>query len=172
MPDFAAVTRGRVIGLVVVALIAGGVVAAELLTAGGGSAGRPAPELPSQVLSGHRVDLASLRGRPAFINFWASWCEPCKEEAPELKRFDAGLGNRATLVGVDWGDSEDNARAFIAKSGWDYPILRDPSQKVGTRYGLNGLPTTFVLDSEGNIVQTLQGPQTLATLNRALAAAQ
>jgi len=165
-------TRGRAIGLAVVALVAGGIVAAELLTAGGGSAGRPAPELPSQVLSGHRVDLSSLRGRPALVNFWASWCAPCKQEAPELKRFAEGLGNRATLVGVDWNDSADNALQFIAKSGWDYPILRDPSQKVGTEYGLNGLPTTFVLDSEGNIVQTLPGPQTVATLNSALAAAQ
>jgi cytochrome c biogenesis protein CcmG, thiol:disulfide interchange protein DsbE len=165
-------TRGRAIGLAVVALVAGGIVAAELLTAGGASARRPAPELPSQVLSGHRVDLASLRGRPALVNFWASWCAPCKQEAPELKRFSEGLGTRATLVGVDWGDSADNALQFIAKSGWEYPILRDPSQKVGTRYGLNGLPTTFVLDSDGNIVQTLQGPQTVATLNRALAAAE
>jgi cytochrome c biogenesis protein CcmG/thiol:disulfide interchange protein DsbE len=165
-------TRGRGIGLAVVALVAGGIVAAELLTAGGASARRPAPELPSQVLSGHRVDLASLRGRPALVNFWASWCAPCKQEAPELKRFSEGLGTRATLVGEDWGDSADNALQFIAKSGWEYPILRDPSQKVGTQYGLNGLPTTFVLDSDGNIVQTLQGPQTVATLNRALAAAQ
>jgi len=165
-------TRGRVIGAVAVVLVAGGLVAAELLTAGGGASVRPAPDLPSQVLSGKRVDLASLRGKPAVVNFWASWCGPCKEEAPELKRFSETLGDRAVLVGVDWGDAEDNAREFIAKSGWSYPILRDPSQKVGTEYGLNGLPTTFVLDSDGNIVETLQGPQTVASLERALAAAQ
>jgi cytochrome c biogenesis protein CcmG/thiol:disulfide interchange protein DsbE len=165
-------TRGRAIGAALVVLIASGLVAAELLTAGDGSSVRRAPELPSQVLSGRHVDLASLRGKPAIVNFWASWCGPCKEEAPELKRFSEGLGDRATLVGVDWGDDEDNAREFIAKSGWRYPILRDPSQKAGTQYGLNGLPTTFVLDSDGNIVQTLQGPQTVATLEGALAAAE
>jgi cytochrome c biogenesis protein CcmG/thiol:disulfide interchange protein DsbE len=165
-------TRGRAIGLTVVVLVAGGLVAAELLTAGGGSAARRAPELPAQVLSGHRVDLASLRGKPALVNFWASWCAPCKQEAPELKRFSDALGNRATMVGVDWNDPADNARDFIAKAGWRYPILRDPTQKVGTQYGLNGLPTTFVLNSDGDIVQTLPGPQTVASLNRALAAAQ
>ena len=165
-------TRGRAIGLGVVALVVGGLVAAELLTAGGGSATRRAPELPTQVLSGHRVDLASLRGKPALINFWASWCGPCKDEAPELKKFSESLGDRATLVGVDWNDAADNANEFIAKSGWTYPILRDPSQKVGVQYGLNGLPTTFVLNSDGDIVQTLQGPQTVASLNRALSAAQ
>ena len=153
-------------------LVIAGIVAAEVLTAGGGTDARPAPALPREVLAGPRVDLASLRGKPALINFWASWCEPCKEEAPELKSFSNGLGDRATLVGVDWGDSEDGARQFIAKSGWEYPILRDPTQKVGTQYGLNGLPTTFVLDADGDIVQTLQGPQTAASLNRALSAAE
>jgi cytochrome c biogenesis protein CcmG/thiol:disulfide interchange protein DsbE len=166
------VTRGRAIGLGIVALVIAGVVVAEVVTAGGGASSRPAPRLPSQVLSGPDVDLASLRGKPALVNFWASWCGPCKQEAPELKRFSEGLGNRATLVGVDWGDSADGARAFIARSGWRYPILRDPSQKVGTQYGLNGLPTTFVLDADGNIVQTLQGPQTVAKLQQALAAAE
>jgi cytochrome c biogenesis protein CcmG/thiol:disulfide interchange protein DsbE len=166
------VTRGRAIGLAALACVIGGVVAAELLTAGGGTSSRPAPELPSQVLAGPRTDLASLRGQPALVNFWASWCHPCREEAPELKRFDETLGNRGTLVGVDWGDDADNARQFIADSGWRYPILRDPSQKVGTAYGLSGLPTTFVLDADGDIVQTLQGPQTVSTLRQALASAE
>jgi cytochrome c biogenesis protein CcmG/thiol:disulfide interchange protein DsbE len=165
-------TRGRAIGLAVVAVIVGGLVAAELLTAGGGASVRRAPELPTQVLSGHRVDLASLRGKPALVNFWASWCGPCKQEAPQLKKFSATLGQRATLVGVDWGDAADNARSFIAKAGWTYPILRDPSQKVGTQYGINGLPTTFVLNADGDIVQTLQGPQTVGSLRAALATAQ
>jgi cytochrome c biogenesis protein CcmG/thiol:disulfide interchange protein DsbE len=156
----------------ILALVIAGVVVAEVVTAGGGASSRPAPQLPSQVLSGRQVDLASLRGKPALVNFWASWCGPCKQEAPELKRFSESLGNRATLVGVDWGDSADGARGFIAKSGWRYPILRDPTQKVGTEYGLNGLPTTFVLNADGNIVQTLQGPQTAAKLQQALASAE
>ena len=162
-------TRGRAIGLAVVACAIGGVIVAEILTAGGGAASRPAPELPREVLVGPPTDLASLRGKPALVNFWASWCDPCKEEAPDLKRFDAEFGDQATLVGVDWGDAAGNAREFIAKSGWTYPILRDPTQKVGTAYGLNGLPTTFVLDSDGDIVRTLQGPQTISSLRQAVA---
>lgn len=165
-------TRRRAIGVGVVALLIAGVVVAEIVTAGDGAAARPAPQLPDQVLSGPRVDLADLHGKPAVVNFWASWCEPCKEEAPELKRFSESLGDRATVVGIDWNDSAESAREFIQTSGWRYPILRDPSQKVGTQYGLNGLPTTFVLDRDGNIVQTLRGPQTVATLNRALSAAE
>ena len=162
-------TPGRAIGLAVLACVIGAVVAAELLTAGGDTQSRPAPQLPRQVLAGQRASLASLRGKPALVNFWASWCKPCQEEAPELRRFDRTLGDSAALVGVDWNDSVDNAKKFIATSGWRYPILRDPSQEVGTAYGLNGLPTTFVLDPNGNIVETLRGPQTAATLRQALA---
>jgi cytochrome c biogenesis protein CcmG/thiol:disulfide interchange protein DsbE len=162
------VTRRRLTGLGLVLVVVGGVVAAEIATSGGGQASRPAPALPTAVLSGHRVDLASLRGKPVLVNFWASWCGPCKQEAPELRRFDATIGHRASLVGVDWNDRPDNARAFISQSHWRYPVLRDPTGEVGNAYRLNGLPTTFVLDSSGNIVQTLQGPQTVSSLDQAL----
>ena len=164
-------SRRRTIGLGLVLLAVGGVIAAEVATTGGGRATRPAPALPTEVLSGHRVDLASLRGKPALVNFWASWCGPCKQEAPELRRFAEEIGHRAALVGVDWNDRPDNARAFIAQSRWSYPVLRDPSGEVGNAYGLNGLPTTFVLDSSGHIVQKLQGPQTASSLSQAVASA-
>src|ERR671927_840569 len=111
------VTRGRLIGTALVLLAIGGVVAAEIATSGGGQRTRPAPALPKQVLAGPRVDLKSLRGKPAVINFWASWCAPCKQEAPELKRFDREMGNRANLVGVDWNDRPDSAKSFIAQAG-------------------------------------------------------
>jgi cytochrome c biogenesis protein CcmG, thiol:disulfide interchange protein DsbE len=164
-------TRRRAIwlGLVVVAI--GGVVAAEIATSGGGQSSRPAPGLPTEVLSGRRVDLASLRGRPAIVNFWASWCGPCKQEAPELRRFAAQVGHRASVVGVDWNDRPDNARAFITQSRWRYPVLRDSTGHVGTAYGLQGLPTTFVLNAKGDIVQKLQGPQTVSSLSQAVASA-
>ena len=165
-------TRRRAIGLGLLVLAIGAVAAAEVLTASGGAKRRPAPPLPSEVLSGPRTTLASLRGKPAVVNFWASWCAPCKQEAPELKRFDRTVGARARMIGVDAGDdTAGNARAFVTKSGWTYPVLRDSSQKVAQAYGLAGLPTTFVLDSHGDIVQTLQGPQTVSSLRRALASA-
>jgi cytochrome c biogenesis protein CcmG, thiol:disulfide interchange protein DsbE len=163
-------TRGRIIGLGLVLAAIGGVVAAEIATSGGQDT-RPAPALPTEVLSGHRVDLESLRGKPALVNFWASWCAPCKQEAPELRRFAQQVGHRATLVGVDWNDRPENARAFIAESDWRYSVLRDSSGEVGNAYGLNGLPTTFVLDPSGHIVQKLQGPQTASSLSQALASA-
>jgi cytochrome c biogenesis protein CcmG, thiol:disulfide interchange protein DsbE len=163
------VSLGALVALAaVIALIV-----AEVTTSGSGKgSARPAPALPSQVLSAPRETLASLRGKPAFVNFWASWCTPCKQEAPVLERFAKSLHRRATLLGVDFNDAPDNARTFIAHYGLTYPILRDGSGAVADAYRLTGLPTTYVLNGDGEIVQTLRGPQKLDTLRGALAAAQ
>ena len=123
------------------------------------------------MLSGPRVDLASLRGKPAMVNFWASWCTPCRQEAPQLERFARSAGRRVSVVGVDWNDDAGSAGAFIAANHLTYPILRDQTGEVGTAYGLSGLPTTFVLDASGRIVATLRGPQSLASLRQALSSA-
>jgi cytochrome c biogenesis protein CcmG/thiol:disulfide interchange protein DsbE len=159
------------IGLVVVAIIAV-LIGVELLSGSSDSgAGRPAPQLPTSVLVPPAVHLASLRGRPAAINFWASWCEPCRREAPELERLNRSLHGSASVVGVDWSDGADSARAFIREHHMTYPDLRDSNGVVGQRYGLIGLPTTFILDSHGTISDVLSGPQTAQSVRRALDAA-
>jgi cytochrome c biogenesis protein CcmG/thiol:disulfide interchange protein DsbE len=154
------------LALAVVA-IAVALVIGEVATSGGGGNARRASALPSQVLVPPRVTLASLQGRPAVVNFWASWCHPCRREAPELQRFAARPPDGARLVGVDFTDDRGAARAFIRAHGWRYPNLSDPDGAVGRRYGVEGLPTTFVLNPRGQIVDTLRGPQTAATLERA-----
>jgi cytochrome c biogenesis protein CcmG/thiol:disulfide interchange protein DsbE len=156
--------------LLVGALVIGALAALELATSGGGDHGgrRAAPALPAEVLTPPRATLASLRGKPALVNFWASWCGPCDREAPELRRFSRGLRGRGALVGVDWNDGLSGARKFIRKNRWSFPNLRDGDGVVGNRYGLSGLPNTFVLDADGRIVKVLRGPQTVAGLERAL----
>jgi thiol-disulfide isomerase/thioredoxin len=125
---------------------------------------RPAPALPTRVLVGPRVDIASLRGRPAIIHFWASWCGPCVKEAPQLARLSSELHGRATLVGVDWSDNPASAASFVRQHHWTFPVLIDSSGEVGNTYGLRGLPTTFLLDRQGRIIRRLVGPQTAAGL--------
>ena len=151
------------------ALAVAGLVAAGAFKATSG-AHRSAPALPSEVLHGRPVTISSLRGTPALINFWASWCTPCREEAPQLERFARSHDGRVSVVGVDWNDAAGSARAFIRRYGLTYGLLRDGSGSAGSAYGISGLPTTFVLDSRGHIAATLRGPQTAEDLRRALAA--
>jgi cytochrome c biogenesis protein CcmG/thiol:disulfide interchange protein DsbE len=140
------------------------------LSASGGRNGRLAPALPHEPLSGGTVTLAALRGHPVFVTFWASWCDPCTHEAPAIEQFSKSLNGRATLVGVNWSDpSLSGARAFVKRYGWTFPNLRDPQGAAGLRFGITGLPTTFVIDSAGRVRATLRGPQTQKTLAGALA---
>jgi thiol-disulfide isomerase/thioredoxin len=140
------------------------------LGASRGRNGQPAPALPRESLSGQAVTLAALRGHPVLVTFWASWCDPCLHEAPALEGFSRSLGGRATLVGVNWSDpSLSAAHAFVRRYGWTFPNLRDPQGAAGLRFGLTGLPTTFVIDSSGRVRATLRGPQTQKTLASALA---
>jgi cytochrome c biogenesis protein CcmG, thiol:disulfide interchange protein DsbE len=132
---------------------------------------RAAPALPRSTLVPPTVDLAELRGHPTAVNFWASWCEPCRKEAAGLARLSRSLPAGARLVGVDWSDGLDGARGFIRQYGWRFPILRDATGRAGDAYGIVGLPTTFILDSRGRIVTVLRGPQDPGTVRRALATA-
>jgi thiol-disulfide isomerase/thioredoxin len=125
---------------------------------------RPAPALPTRVLIGPRAGLASLRGRPAIIHFWASWCGPCVKEAPQLARLSSELHGRASLVGVDWSDNQADAARFVRVHRWTFPVMIDSSGEVGNAYGLSGLPTTYLLDRQGRIIRRLIGPQTAAGL--------
>jgi cytochrome c biogenesis protein CcmG/thiol:disulfide interchange protein DsbE len=160
--------RRFVVPALALALVAG-LIAFEVLSAGSSEPGKTAPPLPSTVLQPPAESLASLRGEPALINFWASWCEPCRQEAPELERFQRSLQG-SHLVGVDYTDREAAGRDFVHEYGWTFPILDDPDGVYGARYHLNGLPTTVVLDADGRIVETLRGPQTAADLRAALRA--
>ena len=161
----------RIVFVVAVAVAA--LVAAELLSGTSKTGtGRKAPQLPTTVLVPPSVQLASLRGKPAAINFWASWCLPCRREAPDLERLNRALRGSASVVGVDWTDGLDSARAFIREHHLTYPNLRDQDGVVGQRYGLIGLPTTFILDSRGTISEVLRGPQTAQGVRQALEAAR
>lgn len=152
----------RAAALIVAVAVA--VVALALALPRSRSTGKSAPALPKRVLSGPPITLASLRGRPALVNFFASWCEPCVREAPQIQRAYTELASRAGLVAVDWSDSHQSALAFVRRFAWTFPVLEDAGGLVGEGYGITGLPTTFVLDSQGRIVKRLTGPQTVASL--------
>jgi cytochrome c biogenesis protein CcmG/thiol:disulfide interchange protein DsbE len=118
----------------------------------------PAITLPG--LDGRSIALAALKGHPVVLNFWASWCVPCREEAPLLegiwKTFQAqGL----IVVGVDTQDLEQPARAFLRQYGITFPTVRDPDGTVARLFGTTGVPETFFIGSDGHIRGKFPGEQ-------------
>lgn len=107
------------------------------------------------------VSLAALRGHPLVLNFWASWCDPCKSEAPVLERDWMRYRARGIVfVGVNYHDVTSDARRFVAAHGLTFPMLQDGSGRVTGSYGILQVPETYVLDRQGRIVAHLPGPIT------------
>lgn len=158
--------RARWGGLLFLLALAALVIAGTTSKKSGTTAQAAAP-LPREVLSGHRVSLTSLHGRPALVNFWASWCDPCRREAAALQRYHAAHGRSAPLVGVDFTDDRPSAREFLAEYHWTFSALSGPQGDTGRAYGVGGLPVTYALDADGRVVETLRGPQTLTSLTQA-----
>lgn len=131
---------------------------------------RVAPALPSRTLSGAPTTLADLRGHPAVILFFASWCDDCKHEAPAVARFARSRTGNGHIVAIDYSDG-GNWRAFVHRYRWSFPVLSDASGEVGAAFHIPVLPTAVFLDARGRIASMTSVPQTFATLSRGLAAA-
>ena len=93
--------------------------------------------------------LAMLKGKPVVVNVWASWCGPCTREAPSLAQVSAQYAGRVQFLGVDIQDQLTPARAFIAKYGWSYPSVFDPTGSIRDDLGLLGQPVTILYDATG-----------------------
>ena len=112
--------------------------------------GRPAPAFDLETLDGGRLSLADLRGSAVVLNFWASWCIPCREEAPLLTAANATYGPRGVyVIGVVYQDNADNAGDFMRRYGQTYPGLLDPNGRTAIDYGVFGIPETFFIDASG-----------------------
>jgi cytochrome c biogenesis protein CcmG, thiol:disulfide interchange protein DsbE len=127
---------------------------------------RPAPSFSLPALDGDgRVTLAAHRGRPVVVNFWASWCEPCKRETPALVAFSKAHPE-VDVVGLATTDRPADSRAFAKRYGVPYPLGVDRSGDVGNRYGIAGLPTTIIVDQQGRVFVSWSGPITQDDLER------
>lgn len=134
------------------------------------AAGRhpPAPDLSLPVLgSSKHSSLERYHGKVVVLNFWASWCEPCRAEARALTKLQSEIeGQQATVLGVNYRDTEPDALAFEREFHLNYPSLRDYEGKLAPKYGTDALPETFVIDRQGRIVAVQRGQVDLQELHR------
>jgi cytochrome c biogenesis protein CcmG, thiol:disulfide interchange protein DsbE len=126
-----------------------------------GRGGTPtAPAFTLQRLDGKgELSLASLRGQTVVLNFWASWCGPCKDEAPLLQQASQRWrGKRVAFVGVDVKDFRGDAREFLERHGVTYPNVHDGKGSTIGRYGVTGYPETYFIDARGRVRYRIAGP--------------
>lgn len=121
----------------------------------------PAPDFVARDLDGAAVRLSDLRGKVVFLNLWATWCAPCREEMPSMERLQRDLGTRdfvIVAVSEDAGGAEA-VRPFVAEFGFTFPVLLSPNGEVGRKYGITGYPETFIIDKAGRVVVHYVGPR-------------
>ena len=116
--------------------------------------GGPAPTFAVQrVDAPGTIDLTALRGKPVVLNFWASWCVPCKGEAKLLESAWQQYRSRGVVfIGVDYHDVTSDAKTFLERHGVTYPTVKDGSGKIADRYGVSAVPETYFIDRRGRLV--------------------
>lgn len=129
---------------------------------------RSAPAFSLPLFEGGTFELAAVRGRPVLINFWASWCVPCQDEAIAIQRASREYASQVVVLGVNVQDSDTNARAFLRRFGVTYPNGRDASGEIAVDYGMSGVPESYFVRSDGSLARKWQGPLDEAQLREYL----
>ncbi|HCU73162.1 MAG TPA: TlpA family protein disulfide reductase [Chloroflexi bacterium] len=132
---------------------------------------RPAPDFNLTSFDDQRLQLSDFRGRVVILNFWASWCPPCRIEAPVLQRAADRLEERGvTVLGIDVWDDPSSATQFLNEVGVTYLNAEDTTREIPVEYGVTGLPETFIINTRGVLVARWIGPITDEQLDQLVSA--
>lgn len=135
----------------------------------GSEKGKEAPDFSLPTLDGGADNLRNYRGRTVILNFWATWCGPCRAEMPDIQAVFAQMRDRGVVVlAVNQGESREKVAEFAREFGLTFPILLDENRSVGNQYGVRAYPTTLFIDKNGVVRQVTVGGLTRAAILRQL----
>ena len=130
----------------------------------------PAPDFTAPLLSGESFSLGGAQGTPVILNFWATWCGPCRAEMPVIQAAAKNYGERVHFVAVNQGEESAVIQPFVDEFGLTFPIALDQDQAVGSDlYNVTGLPTTFFIDGDGTVRRVWMGEMNAITLEEGIA---
>lgn len=127
-----------------------------------------APDFTLKDLDGNTIRLSDYKGKYVFLNFWASWCGPCKAEMPDMEKIHQKYGDELVIVAVNIGESADVAKGFAEDYGLSFQILLDEKKEVASLYGVSGIPTSYFLDKEGNFASGFVGTLSYEMMEEAI----
>ena len=121
--------------------------------------GQPAPDFTLVDRKGRTWSLAELKGQVVFVNFWASWCPPCRQEMPSMQALYTSMpADKFKMLAILYKDTPEAADALTTQLGFTFPVLVDPGDRTGQAYGLTGVPETYIVDKEGVLREKFIGP--------------
>jgi len=166
------VARWSALGVALITVVLVSVLAtrqpATMVMADSPLVGKPAPAIVARSFSGTSVSLSSMRGRWVLVNFFASWCDACRQEEPQLEAFLYARpgGARTDVLGVLYSDSEANGKAFQSAEGATWPSVVDNGGVIASDYGVGTLPRSYLVDPAGRVVASVEGAVTATELER------
>lgn len=116
-------------------------------------------------LDGNEVALSNFKGKKVFLNFWATWCPPCKAEMPDIEKlYGETKDSDLVILAIDMGENKETVKSFIVENGYNFRILLDTNQEVARKYNISSMPTSFFIDKEGYIRATHIGAMNIAQM--------